>query len=68
METNNVIILNYANSLVEAAASVSSKAGMLNDNPDENAAAIKTLNVLLESVRSQTVLLQQAIDGYKPGV
>lgn len=68
METENIIIQNYANSLVDAAAAASNKAAILSDKADENAATIKTLNVLLESVRSQTVLLQQAIDTYKPGV
>lgn len=68
METENIIIQNYANSLVDAANSASGKALFLSGNPDENAATIKTMNVLLESVRSQTVLLQQAIDAYKPGV
>ena len=65
METKNIIIFNYANSLVDATSGVAGKSAMLGDNPDENVATIKTINVLLESVRSQTVLLQQAIDGYK---
>lgn len=68
METNNIIIQNFAQSLVDAAIATSNKAVILSDNADENAATIKTMNVLLESVRSQTVLLQQAIDAYKPGV
>lgn len=67
MENNNLIIQNYANSLADAAMYVASKTTSLGDNPDENTATIKTLNVLLESVRSQTVLLQQAIDNYKVG-
>lgn len=65
METENIIIQNYANSLVDAATYAASKTAALGDNPDENTAIIKTLNVLVESVRSQTVLLQQAIDNYK---
>ena len=65
METKNIIIQNYANSLVDAANATAIKTALLNDNPDENAATIKTLNVLIDSVRSQTVLLQQAIDNYK---
>ena len=65
METNNTIIQNYANSLVDAATYTANKTSALGDNPEENMATIKTLNVLLDSVRSQTVLLQQAIDNYK---
>lgn len=68
METNNTIIQNFAQSLVDASIAVSNKAVILSDNVDENLATIKTMNVLIESVRSQTVLLQQAIDAYKPGV
>lgn len=64
METKNVIIVNYADALVTATNDVTSCAAKLNDNIDENKAIIATLNVLLESVRSQTVLLQQAIDKY----
>lgn len=65
METKNTIIRNYANSLCDAAYAVATKTLTLGDNADENMAAIKTINILLESVRSQTVTLQQAIDEYK---
>lgn len=65
METKNVVIQNFANSLIDAASVTAIKAAALNDNPEENAGMIKTINVLLESVRAQTVLLQQAIDDYK---
>lgn len=68
MEINNTIIQNFANSLVDAANMAAVKAATLNNNSDENMGIIKTLNVLLESVRSQTVLLQQSIDEYKSGV
>lgn len=68
METENIIIQNYAGSLVDASICVANKTAALGSSPDENAATIKTLNVLVESVRSQMVLLQQAIDAYKPGV
>ena len=64
METKNEIIRNYAGSLVDATNAVYSVAARLADNKDENDAYIKTLNVLLDSVRSQTVLVQQAIDAY----
>ena len=64
MDTKNTIIQNYANSLVDAASAVAGKTTYLNDNVDENIATIKTINILLESVRSQTVILQQEIDKY----
>lgn len=67
METKNIIIVNYSNSLAESISIVAAKSGSLNDNMAENLAIIKTINVLLESVRSQTVILQQAIDEYSGG-
>ena len=65
MKTNNDIIKGFAISLNDATAAVVSKSVMMGDDENENDAIIKTLNVLIESVRSQTVLLQQAIDAYK---
>lgn len=65
MEINNVIIQNFANSIVDAASYAASKAAVLGENANENDGVIKILNVLIESVRAQTVLLQQAIDNYK---
>lgn len=64
MEDKNIIIANYSRSLVDAANSISNIAGTLNSNENENKATIKTLNVLIESLRSQTVLLQGEIDSY----
>ena len=64
METKNKIIQNYAGSLMDATNAVLMSTNALADNKDENDAIIKTLNVLIESVRSQTVILQQAIDAY----
>ena len=64
MEDKNIIIANYSRSLVDAANSISNIAGTLNSNENENKATIKTLNVLIESLRSQTVLLQSEIDAY----
>ena len=64
MEDKNIIIANYSRSLVDAANSISNIAGTLNSNENENNATIKTLNVLIESLRSQTVLLQGEIDSY----
>ena len=58
METKNIIIQNYARSIVDAAAIIANTAMNFNDNIDENAAMVKTLNVLIESLRSQTVIFQ----------
>ena len=64
METKIIIINNYAASLLGMVGSVNDATSRLNDNIDESKAIITTINVLLESVRSQTVLLQNAIDKY----
>lgn len=67
METKNKIIQNYAGSLMNAVNAVCTETSMLAENKEENDATIKTLNVLVESIRSQTVILQQAIDEYISG-
>lgn len=64
METKNIIIQNYARALVDASNMISNTTINFNDNLDENAAIIKTLNVLVESLRSQTVIIQGALDNY----
>ena len=64
METKNVIIQNYARSIVDAAINISNTAGTFNDNVDENTAIVRTLDVLIESLRSQTAIIQSAIDTY----
>lgn len=64
METKNIIICNYANTLSVTVHTVIDTANTLRDNMDENRATLKTLNVLLESIRSQTVNIQNAIDSY----
>ena len=64
METKNIIIANYGVALSNIVGNLNIAISGLNDNPNENEATIKTINVLLESVRSQTVLLQQAVDSY----
>lgn len=64
METKNIVIQNYARSIIDAANAISGSAGNLTNNVDENVATVKTLNVLVESLRSQTILIQSAIDSY----
>lgn len=65
MDTNNIIIQNYANAISMTASDITAYAEKLKDNIDENKAIIATLNVVIESLRSHTVLLQQALDNYK---
>lgn len=64
METKNTIIKNFAQTVGTVSCDLSSTAEMLNDNADESVAIIATLNVILESMRSHIVLLQQALDNY----
>ena len=64
METKNAIIVNYANTLSVTVHNMIDVANTMHDNADENRATLKTLNVLLESVRSQTVNIQNAVDNY----
>ena len=64
METKNIILNNYSIALNNITNNYINVVSTLNDNADENAATIKTLNVIIESLRSQTVLIQQEIDKY----
>lgn len=67
MNIKNSIIQRYATSIVEAANYINNSAFSFTDSSDENTAIIKTLNVLIDSLRSQTVLLQNEIDNYSAG-
>lgn len=64
MESKNTIIQNYAGSLLNAASAITSTSGSLNENESENNATIKIMYVLIESLRAQTILLQNALDDY----
>lgn len=64
MEIKNMNIQNYINALSDMTALLSASSSRLCDKEEENRATIKTLNVVLESVRSETVILQSAIDEY----
>lgn len=64
METKNLIIQDFGQDLQDVVSLVVNKTYRLNDNAEENLATIRTLNALLESVRSATVTLQDAIDKY----
>lgn len=64
METKNIILSNYATALMNMVSNFAITINTLGDNMDENAAIVKTINVQLESVRSEIVLIQGAIDSY----
>lgn len=65
METKNVIIQQYARSIVDAAVTISNTTNNFVENAiNENNAIVKTLNILVESLRSQTVIFQGALDSY----
>ena len=64
METKNIIIQNYARAIVDASANILNTSSNFTNNDDENNAIVKTLNVLVESLRSQTIIIQGALDEY----
>lgn len=64
METKNMNIRNHINALAEMISLLSISCSALNDKEDENRETIKTLNVILNSIRSETVLIQAAVDEY----
>lgn len=64
METKNAILVNYAQALTNTVGNILAYAGSMGDNLEENLSYIKTLDVQMESLRGQTVLLQQALDNY----
>lgn len=64
METKNIIIKNYIETLLSQVLTMQATANSLNENNDENIATMKTFNVLIESVRSQTINIQNVVDTY----
>ena len=64
MEEKNTILNNYAASLIGMVTGFANTVTNLNDNVSENTATIKTLNILLDSVRSQVVIIQAELDSY----
>lgn len=65
METKTIILGNYVTALSSMVTSLNEVIRtMTNDNPDENTAALRTVNVILESVRAQTINIQNAVDTY----
>lgn len=64
METKNLIINNHSNTLVNMVNTLTITVNTLSDNLEENQGTMKTLNVILDSLRSQIVIIQQDIDNY----
>lgn len=65
METKNIILGNYVTALSSMVTSLNEVIRtMTNDNSDENTATLRTVNVILESVRAQTINVQNAVDTY----
>lgn len=65
METKNAIINNYISALTDTGEILAKNGNSLtSDNMDENTATLRTLNVLLETIRAQLVNIQNAIDTY----
>ena len=67
METKVIIIKNYADALLNAANSVNNCVMSMGDDYNVNKSIIRTINVLLESLRSETILTQGAIDDFSMG-
>lgn len=65
METKNAIIQNLTVSLADMVRLLMDTTSKLNENLDENIAIIKTININLESLRSQIVIIQQTVDSYE---
>lgn len=65
MESKNAIIQNLTVSLANMVRLLMDTANKLNESLDENIATIKTININLESLRSQIVIIQQAVDSYE---
>lgn len=64
METKNRIISEYILAIMSMTGNLSQFAGSLGDNYDENSAIIRTLSNQLDCLKSQIVILQQALDSY----
>lgn len=64
MNSKNTIIRNYASSLMAASSEVFNATTILGDNADENNATVKTLYILVDSLKAQTILLQSVLDEY----
>ena len=64
MENTNNILIGYSNALYNMIENMSRTISTLADNAEINQAIIKTINIQIESIRSQTTVIQSVIDGY----
>ena len=64
METKNVIINDYANSVSSMAQNIVTSSIMLSDNPDRNKAIITTMYNQVESIKNEITLLMSVLDNY----
>lgn len=64
METKNIILADYSNTITVSCHTFTETVMTLGANEEENTAILRSLNVLLESIRSQVVNIQNVIDHY----
>ena len=64
MEIANIILKTYSDALTAMVGNFCGSVSTLNDNITENLAIIKTLNIQIESIRSQIAIIQGVIDKY----
>lgn len=65
METKNTIIMNDVTCLLNIVNTLISTVQVLGDNPDENLGIIASADVILESVKTECVIIQRDFDNYK---
>lgn len=64
MEEKNIIINNYVSSLMNMVQSLNNVTVNFGDDESQNRAGIKTADIIMDSIRAQTVILQTALDEY----
>ena len=65
METKNVIISNHATALNDLATQFAVTATRLTDNAEENKAVIQTLYIIIDALKAQATITQQALENYE---
>ena len=64
MNDKNIVINNYAGSLVTLVSNLSASLSGLNDDKTTNDGIIKTAYILITAINSQLVILQNELDNY----
>ena len=64
MNDKNIVINNYAGSLVTLVSNLSASLSGLNDDKTTNDGIIKTAYILITAINSQLVILQHELDNY----